>query len=121
MVILEKLKKTDFIDKDGSYILLIPDGIIKSFVAEFDGLVKGREDKFTRFWNYEAQFVVAGANGFLMSQQKDILNYFSYFRMYNCIIVGQNYDIIGNGYSRLISDNDADTVMKLVIYIRFPY
>jgi hypothetical protein len=32
-------EKTDFIDKDGNYIILIPDGNIESFKAEFKGLV----------------------------------------------------------------------------------
>jgi hypothetical protein len=82
---ISKTEKTDFIDRDGSYIILIPDGNIKSFVPQFDGLVKGREDKFTSLWNSEARF----ADEFLMSQQKGIFNYFSYFRIYNCFIVSQ--------------------------------
>jgi hypothetical protein len=66
---ISKSKKTDFIDKDGSYITLITDGNIKSFEAEIKGLAVGR-DKLTSFWNYDARFVVAGANEFSMSQQK---------------------------------------------------
>ena len=34
--------KSDFIDRDGSYIILIPDGNIKSFKAEINGLTKDR-------------------------------------------------------------------------------
>jgi archaellum component FlaG (FlaF/FlaG flagellin family) len=40
---ISKHNKTDFIDRDGSYIILIPDGNIKSFKVEILGLVKGRE------------------------------------------------------------------------------
>jgi hypothetical protein len=50
--------KTDFIDRDGSYIILIPDGNFKSFAAEINGLDKGREKQFTRVWNSETRFVV---------------------------------------------------------------
>jgi hypothetical protein len=55
---ISKPEKTDFIDRDGSYIILIPDEIFGSFKAEFKGLARGRE-KFTRLWNSEARFVVA--------------------------------------------------------------
>jgi hypothetical protein len=41
--------KTDFIDIDGSYIMLIPGGNIKSLKAEIEGLVKGRDNKFKKF------------------------------------------------------------------------
>jgi hypothetical protein len=34
-----KSNKTDFIDRDGSYIILIPDGNIKSIIVEILGLV----------------------------------------------------------------------------------
>jgi hypothetical protein len=64
---------------------------------------------------------VAGADEFLVSQQKGILNYFSYMRIYNCIIFSQNYNKKANEYSRSISDNDAKTVMKLGMYTWFPY
>jgi hypothetical protein len=53
--------KTDFIDRDGSYIILIPDRNFKSFEAEINGPAKGRENKFTKVWNSETRFVVAGA------------------------------------------------------------
>ena len=33
-------EKSDFIDRDGSYIILIPDGNIKSFKAEINGLAE---------------------------------------------------------------------------------
>jgi hypothetical protein len=64
---ISKPEKTDFIHTEGSYIILIPDGNIKSFLAEVNGLAIGR-DKFTRILNSEAQFVVTGANEFSMSQ-----------------------------------------------------
>jgi hypothetical protein len=59
---ISKYYKTDFIDGDGSYIILIPDGNIESFQVEFNGLAECRNNKFTRLWNSEAWFVVAGAN-----------------------------------------------------------
>jgi hypothetical protein len=45
--------KTDFIDRDGSYIILIPDGNIKSFKAQISGLIKGISKifKFVEFRN----------------------------------------------------------------------
>jgi hypothetical protein len=46
-------------DTYGSYIILIPDGNLKNFKAEIIGLTTGKENTFTRFWNYEARFVVA--------------------------------------------------------------
>jgi len=70
---ISKHNERDFIDRDGSCILLIPDGNLKSFLAEINGLVNA----FRRIWNSEARFVVAGANKFSMSQQMDIFDYFS--------------------------------------------
>jgi hypothetical protein len=69
-------EESDFIDRDGSYIILIPDGNIKSFQVEFNGLAEGRNNKFTSLWNSKTRFVVAGANEFPMLQQTDIINYF---------------------------------------------
>ena len=118
---INKPNKTEFIDRDGSYIILIPDGNIKSFQVEFNGLADGRNNKFTRFWNSEARFVVAGANEFSTSQQMDILDYFSKFRIYNCIIVSQEHYVMDKGYSRNVKGNDVDTGMKLGVYTWFPY
>jgi hypothetical protein len=113
--------KTDFIDKDGSYIILIPDGNIKSLVVEISGLALRRERTFTRFWNYEARFVVAGANEFSMSQQIDIFEYLSSSRIYNCIIVSREHHVMDKEYSRPIRVNDVDTGLKLGVYTWFPY
>jgi hypothetical protein len=55
---ISKPDERDFIDRGGSYIILIPDGSFKSFMAEINWLVNG----FRRLWNSEARFVVAGAN-----------------------------------------------------------
>ena len=57
---------SDFIDIDGNYIILIPDGNIKNFKVEFNGLAQ-ETFEYTRLWDSEAQFVVAGANEFTMS------------------------------------------------------
>ena len=117
---ISKTDKTEFIDTDDSYIILIPDGNINSFMAEMTGLAEGR-DKFTRFWNSETRFVVAGANEFSLSQQTEIFDYFSKFRIYNCIIISQEPHVIDKEYSRPISVNDIDTCMKLGVYTWFPY
>ena len=109
---ISKPDETDFIDRDGSYIILIPDGNIFSLHAEINGVVIDR-NKFTRFWNSEARFVVAGANSFSFSQKIDILEYFSKLRIYNCIIVSQENYVIDKEYGRPINVNDVDTGMKL--------
>jgi len=118
---IRKPNKTDFIDRDGSYIILIPDGDIKSLKAEIVGLIEGRDKKFTRLWDSAARFVVAGANEFSMSQQTDIVDFLSKFRIYNCIIVSQEHNEIDNGYSRQKKINDVETGMKLGVYTWFPY
>jgi hypothetical protein len=64
-------EKSDFIDRNGSYVILIPDGNIMRLSAEINGISLG-QTKFTRLWNSEARFVVAGANEFSMLQQRDI-------------------------------------------------
>ena len=113
-------ENSDFINKDGSYIILIPDGQFKSFKAEIIGLATVR-NKYTRLWNSEARFVVAGANEFSMSQQTKIFDSFSRLRIYNCIIVSQEHYDIDKEYSRPIDVNDVDTGMKLGVYTWFPY
>jgi hypothetical protein len=61
---ISKHNKTGFIDTDGSYIILIPDGNFKSFQVEINGLAQDGEYKSTRLRNSESRFVVAGANIF---------------------------------------------------------
>ena len=118
---INKANKTDFIDRNGSYIILIPDGDFKYFHDEIFGLIVGRKNESTRFWNSEARFVVAGANEFSMTQQRQIFEYFSKLRIYNCIIVSQVHYILEKEYSRPINLNDVDTGMKLGVYTWFPY
>jgi hypothetical protein len=113
-------EKSDFVDREGSYIILIPDGNIMVLRAEMNGLSIGQTE-FTRLWNSEARFVVAGANTFSFSQQRDILNFFSTLRIYNCIIVSREHDVIEKEYSRPINVNDVDTGMKLWVSTWFPY
>jgi len=67
-------ERSDFIDRDGSYIILIPDENIDSIYTEIAGLILDRKGEFTQLWNSEARFVVAGANEFSMSQQMDIFD-----------------------------------------------
>ena len=107
-----------FINRDGNYIILIPDGNIKSVKAEIKGL---GSVQFTRIWNSEARFIVAGANEFSMSQQTDIIKFFSRLRIYNCIIVSQEHYLIDKEYSRQIKVNDVESGMKLGVYTWFPY
>ena len=109
-----------FIDKDGSYIMLIPDGHIKNLQAEFNGLAFERT-KFTRLWDSEARFVVAGDKEFSMSKQTEIFNILSKFRIYNCIIVCREHYCIGNGYRRTKNVKNVDRFMKLGVHTWFPY
>jgi len=117
---ISKPNKTDFINRDGSYIILLPDGNINNLKAEIKRIAIDRE-QYTRIWNSEARFVVAGANQFSMSQKVDILHFFSKRRIYNCIIVSQEHNVIDNGYSRQKKVNYVDTGMKLGVYTWFPY
>jgi hypothetical protein len=117
---ITKPENTDFIDRDGSYIILIPDGNFYSFQHVIDGLAK-RGRKLTRYWNSEARFVVAGVNEFSMSQKKDIFDYVSQFRIYNCIIVNQEYDLIENEYGKSIKVNDVERGKKFGVYTWIPY
>jgi len=64
---ISKPNETDFIDRDGSYIILIPDGNIFSLQAEINGIVV-EGGKLRRIWNSEVRFVVAGTNTFSFSQ-----------------------------------------------------
>jgi hypothetical protein len=118
---ITKLSKTDFIDRDGSYIIIIPDGNLRSLQTEIFGLALGLGNTLTRIWNSEARFVVAGANEFSISQQTDIFDLFSKFRIYNCIIVSRENYVMDREYSRPINVNDVDTGMKLAVYSWFPY
>jgi hypothetical protein len=117
---ISKPDETDFIDRDGSYIILLPDGNFKKFDAEINGI--GEDGTlFTRLWNSEARFVVAGANEFSMSQQTDIFDSFSKIRIYNCIIVSMEHYDIHKKYISWIKVNAADTEMILGAYTWFPY
>ena len=117
---ISKPERTDFIDGDGSYIILTPDGDFKNFEAEFNGLILGYRE-FTGLWNSETRFVVAGANEYTKSQQTDIFEYLSKYRIYNCIIVSQEHYVIDKEYRSPINGNDIDTSMKLGVYTWFPY
>jgi len=112
--------KSDFIDRDGSYIILIPDGNIESFKAQINGLAE-ETFRYTRLWNSEARFVVAGANEFSLSQRMEIFDRFSKIRIYNCIIVSQENYVTDKEYRRSINVNDVDAGMKLGVYTWFPY
>jgi hypothetical protein len=113
-------ENSDFIERDSSYILLIPDGNFQTFKAEINSLAE-KSIRYTRLWNSEARFVVAGTNEFSMSQQIKIFDHFSKFRIYNCIIVSQEHYVIDKEYSRPKNVNNLDTGMKLGVYTWFPY
>ena len=117
---ISKADKTDYIDGDGSYIILIPDGNIEILKNE-NLFLPVLRNKFTRFWNSEARFVVAGANEFSMSQQKDIFDFFSKLRMYNCIIVSPEQDVVDEEYGTQINENNVNKFVKLGVYTWFPY
>jgi len=117
---ISKTNETDFIDRDGSYIILIPGRNVKSLKNESIGLPLVRND-YIRFWNSEARFIVAGANELSISQQIDIFNYFSKFRIYNCIIVSPEQYVIQKEYGRQINVNNVDTVVNFGVNTWFPY
>jgi len=106
---------------DGSYIILTSDGNIEHIDAENSGLIVGLKYKFIKIWNSESRFVVPGANVFSMSQQNDIFYYFSKFRIYNCITVSKESDVIHKEYSRPTKVNEVRTGMKFEVYTWFPY
>ena len=113
-------EESNFMDRDGNYIILMLVGNMKSLQAEINGLAF-EGTKFTRLWNSEARFVVAGANEFSTLQQKDIFDYLSKFRVYNCIKVNKENDVINEENSRRVNINDVDMNMKLGVYTWFPY
>ena len=113
-------EKSNFIDRDGSYIILIPDGNINYFMTEINGLVE-ETFGYTRLWNSEARFVVAGANEFSLSQQIEIFDHFSKLRIYNCIVVSLEHDVIHKLYEIPIKFNDVEKCIPLVVYTWFPY
>ena len=88
--------------------------------AEINGLAFERT-KFTRMWSSEARFVVAGANEFSTLQQTDIYSYISKFRMYNCIFLNKENDVINKESSRRVNINDVDMGVRLGVYTWFPY
>jgi len=118
---ISKHNEAYVIDGNVSYIILIADGDFKSFQVGFNGLIQEGEYNFTRLWNSESRFVVAGANKYSMLQQTAILDYFSKLRMYNCIIVSLVHDVIDIDQSKQKNVNDVDTDIKLGVYTWFPY
>jgi len=56
---ISKPNRTDFIDRDGSYVyfILIPEGNFENFQGELFVLTKDQEGNFTRLWNSEVRFV----------------------------------------------------------------
>ena len=117
---ISKPDKTEFIDRDSSYIILLPEGNFKRLVAEINGLTAGRR-RYKRLWNSEARFIVAGANEFSMLQQTEIFDYFAKLKIYNCIIVSREHYDIDKKYSIRINVNDVDPGMKMGVYTWFPY
>ena len=110
-------EKSNFIDRDGSYIILTSDGKFKSFKAEINGLAE-EPFRYKRLWNSDARFFVAGANEFSMSQQTDIFGHFLKLRIYNCIIVSTEHDLIEKEHRRPIEVTDVG--ITLCVYTWFP-
>ena len=113
-------EKTSFIDRDGGYIILIPDANFTNFRTEMNRLAISQFG-YRRLWNSEARFVVAGANEFSMAQQTDIFELLSKFRIYNCIVVSLGHDVIHKLYEVPIKINDVEKVKAFVVYTWFPY
>jgi hypothetical protein len=112
--------KREFIDRDGSYIILLPEVNFKRFVAEINGITTGGT-RYKRLWNSDARFVVAGANEFSMSQQMEIFDYLSQLRIYNCIIVSSEHYVTDKKNNSRINVNNIDAEMKMVVHTWFPY
>ena len=53
--------------------------------------------------------------------KRTYLTFFSKFRIYNCIIVSQEYSVIHNEYKGMKSVIVLHTGMKLAVYTWFPY
>ena len=64
---------------------------------------------------------MAGANEFSIFQQRNIFDYFTKMRIYNCIIVTQEHYAIDKEYSSPKKVNVIDIGMKLGVYTWFPY
>ena len=118
---ISRTEKLDYIDRDGSNVILTLDGNIKSITAEILGLILDRMKEFTRLWNSEIRFVVAGANEFSTSQLKIIFDYLSKLRIYNYIFVSQEHDVLDKEYSRPTKDYELGTGIKFGVYTWFPY
>jgi hypothetical protein len=93
---ISKPDKTDFIERDSSYIILIEDDNFRTLGPQLLGLL---EYKSPRFWKSEVRFVVAVASEFSMSHQRGLFDIFSKFKIYNCIIVSQEHYVIDKEYS----------------------
>jgi hypothetical protein len=115
--------QTEFIHRDGSYIILITDGNLQSLKTAFSGLILDRHNQFKRVWDSEARFVVAGIKEFSLSQQTNIFDYFSKLRIYvyNCIIVSPQHHVTDREHSSPININDVDLGVNLAVYTWFPY
>ena len=55
---------------------------------------------------------MAGGDEFSMSQQLEMFDYFPKFRIYNCIIVSQEHDIISKEHSSPSKANDVGSGIK---------
>jgi len=117
---INKPSKDNFTVIDGSYILLMQGGNVRSLKAQIYKLAI-YQIKFRRLWNSETRFVVAGTNEISVSQQRNIFHYLSMFRIYNCIIVSKVHDNIDKVYSKTIKSSYVDTSTKLGVYTWFPY
>ena len=112
---ISKPNAIDFIVRDSSYIILSPD--IFSLGPQLNALL---EYKFPRYWNPEARFVFAVAREFPIHIYIQILNFFSVFKLYNCIFVSQQY-MIYKEYGGQIEVNVVEIGMRLWVYTWFPY
>jgi hypothetical protein len=114
-----KPNRTDFIDRNGSYIILMPDRDIKGFKVEINGLAEGRENEFTKIWNSEARVVVAGQMN-SQCRRKRIYLLFLKHRIYNCISISQENYVIYKEYGTIITVNDKVRGKKLKLFTLFP-
>jgi len=67
------------------------------------------------------KFAFFVTNEFSVSQQMDIFDHFSKFRIYNCIFVSLERDVIDKLFKRPIKVNDVEKDIILFVYNWFPY
>jgi hypothetical protein len=113
----------NFIHGDGSYIILISNGSFSSFSDQINRLALIK-NKFTRYWNSEARFIVSEIQKNPVADyeelRKKILDIFARLKIFNCVIVFQEWNIPEKQPSKRIhktgESEEYTEDMKLGVY-----